>query len=303
MNISIVIPTYKKVDQLLTNIEHNMPYFEGCEVIIVNDDPATSIAIVQEKFPAIVIVQNPVNLGFAGAINVGIEKASGTHVLLLNNDVLLHDKTFVNALKHFENDSNLFAVGFAQTEKDGGTVGKNSIRWENGFAQHAKATEMISGKTAWAEGGSSLFDKAKIMELGMFDTLYSPFYWEDTDLGYRAWKHGYTVLFEESIKVEHHHESTISSFFSQNKVKTIAYRNQFFFVWTNITDTELMKQHKSSLAGWLLRMLIKGEWSFISGFMQALAQLDKVKVIRTKKRQLAKKTDAEILSTFAQESI
>lgn len=299
MNISVVIPTYKKQDQLLKNLELNMPFWEGLEVIVVNDDPETSMTIVKEKFPHIVIVQNAINLGFAGAVNAGIQAATGTHILLLNNDVLLHDKNFTNALKHFEEDDLLFAVGFAQKEKDTATVGKNSIRWENGFVQHSQAQDMKTGKTAWAEGGASLFDKAKLIKLGMFDDIYSPFYWEDTDLGYRAWKHGFTILFDENIQVEHHHESTISSFFSENKIKTIAYRNQFFFVWTNITDTDLMAQHKSALPGWLIKMFLKGEFAFINGFLQAYGQLEKVKKMRAQKRLLAKKTDKEILSTFS----
>ncbi|PJE58197.1 MAG: glycosyltransferase family 2 protein, partial [Candidatus Portnoybacteria bacterium CG10_big_fil_rev_8_21_14_0_10_36_7] len=48
--------------------------------------------------------------------------------------------------------------------------------------------------------------------LNGFDELYSPFYWEDIDLSYRAWKTGYTVLFDPQVLVEHHHETTIRTF-------------------------------------------------------------------------------------------
>jgi GT2 family glycosyltransferase len=303
MNISVVIPAYKKTDQLLKNLETNMPFFKDCEVVVVNDDPETSMAPVKEKFPSIIIVQNAKNLGFAGAVNAGIQAATASHIFLLNSDVVLHDANYRSALSHFEKEMSLFAVGFAQQEKDSRTVGKNTFRWEEGFVQHSKAADMKTGITAWAEGGASLFDKAKLIELGMFDDIYSPFYWEDTDLGYRAWKHGFTILFDESVTVEHHHESTISSFFSQSKIKTIAYRNQFFFVWTNITDTDLISQHKSTLPGWLIRMLLKGEFAFINGFIQAYSQLEKVKKMRSQKRLLAKKTDKEILNTFSPKSI
>jgi GT2 family glycosyltransferase len=298
MKISIVIPTYKKVDQLVTNVEHNMKYFEECEVIIVNDDPESSISVLNESFPSITIVQNPKNLGFAGAVNEGINTATGTHIFLLNNDVLLNDDSFKKALNHFDKDTSLFAVGFAQREKDNGLVGRNTIRWENGFIQHEKADSRETGPNAWAEGGASIFDKKKLIEVGPFDTIYSPFYWEDTDLGYRAWKHGYTILFDSSVIVEHHHESTISSFFSQNKVKTIAYRNQFFFVWTNISDAPLFNDHFSQLPFWIIRMVLKGEFSFIAGFYQALKQSDLVKKMRLEKKTKAKKTDKELLEFF-----
>ena len=39
-------------------------------------------------------------------------------------------------------------------------------------------------------GGSCAFDRQKLLELGGFDPLFAPFYLEDTDLSYLAWKRG-----------------------------------------------------------------------------------------------------------------
>src|ERR1044072_2954291 len=44
-------------------------------------------------------------------------------------------------------------------------------------------------------GGSCAFDRRKFLELGGFDHLLAPFYLQDTDLGYMAWKRGWTVLY------------------------------------------------------------------------------------------------------------
>lgn len=296
MTISIVIPTYKKVAQLLANVTHNLPFFKDCEIIVVNDDPHSSIEALRLLNANIRIVQNAKNLGFAGAVNVGIDSATGSHIFLLNNDVLLSDATFRNALAHFEKDPTLFAVGLAQTEKSGDTVGRNTIQWVDGFAQHAKAPDMQTGPSAWAEGGAALFDKAKLVKLGKFDTLYSPFYWEDTDLGYRAWKHGFTILFDASILVEHHHESTISSFFSQTKIKTIAYRNQLYFVWTNITDPALINEHIKKLPLWCARTLAKGDFSFVSALLQASLHWGQVQQSRAQKKALAIQSDIEVFA-------
>ena len=59
------------------------------------------------------------------------------------------------------------------------------------------------------------------LKLGGMDTLYSPFYWEDIDLSYRAWKSGYQILYDPNIIVEHHHESTIAKYFDKKKVSDI----------------------------------------------------------------------------------
>ena len=45
-------------------------------------------------------------------------------------------------------------------------------------------------------GGSCAFDRRKFLELGGFDELLAPFYLEDTDLGYLAWKRGWKVLYQ-----------------------------------------------------------------------------------------------------------
>jgi glycosyltransferase involved in cell wall biosynthesis len=45
-------------------------------------------------------------------------------------------------------------------------------------------------------GGSCAFDRRKFLDLGGFDEPPAPFYLEDTDLGYMAWKRGWKVLYQ-----------------------------------------------------------------------------------------------------------
>jgi GT2 family glycosyltransferase len=49
---------------------------------------------------------------------------------------------------------------------------------------------------AYGGGGSCAFDRRKFLELGGFDELLAPFYMEDTDVGYLAWKRGWKVLYQ-----------------------------------------------------------------------------------------------------------
>ena len=48
---------------------------------------------------------------------------------------------------------------------------------------------------------------SKFIELGGFDETFSPFYFEDVDLSYRAWKKGLQCLYTEHCKIEHFHQS------------------------------------------------------------------------------------------------
>src|SRR5207249_955437 len=63
----------------------------------------------------------------------------------------------------------------------------------------------------FASGGSAMFDRRRFLELGGFDPLFAPFYLEDVELSYRAWKRGLTVAYEPRSAVRHQFSSTIAS--------------------------------------------------------------------------------------------
>lgn len=269
--ISVVIPTFKNKFQLLQNLNNNLKFIKGSEIIIINDDPNESLK--NEKLFSnnnIKLVENKKNLGFGESVNLGVKLAKNNFILLLNDDVKLQNDNFLKALEYFKIDEKLFAVSFAQTEKDGSIVGKNIFYWNRGLFFHAKAFDLKFGPNAWAEGGASLIDKNKFLQLRGFDSIYSPFYWEDIDLSYRAAQQGYKILFDPKILVQHQHESTIGKYYSKNFIKSIAYRNQFIFIWKNTRNPMLIIQHLIFLPFNLLYYLLKGEKEFIIGFIKAL---------------------------------
>jgi GT2 family glycosyltransferase len=297
--ISVVIPHYKGKEKLYVNLKHNIPFLQGCEIIVVNDYPEVPLTSeMSELFPEVKVIENEKNLGFAGAVTVGISSVKNTFVFLLNNDVLLNDNSFQNAVSHFEKDKKLFAVSFRQTEKNGSFVGRNSIFWKNGFFQHSKADATKNGINGWAEGGSMLFDKNKYDTINGFDTLYSPFYWEDIDLSYRAWKAGYVILFDSTITVQHHHESTIATHFHASRIKTIAYRNQFITIWKNISDNGLIFEHLLHLMKNLITYPLRGEKEFVSGFWMAAQLSRSIMEKRDIQKKMWKKADREIFTLF-----
>ncbi|PIV08126.1 hypothetical protein COS52_04345 [Candidatus Roizmanbacteria bacterium CG03_land_8_20_14_0_80_39_12] len=297
--ISVVIPHYKGKEKLYTNLRHNLPFLKNCEIIVVNDYPDIPLTFeMAQLFPQITVIENENNLGFAGAVSAGISTVKSQFIFLLNNDVLLNGDSFQKALLHFEKDKTLFAVSFRQIEKDGSFVGRNKICWKNGFFQHTKADAMKNGINGWAEGGSMLFDKNKYDKINGFDILYSPFYWEDIDLSYRAWKAGYTVLFDSSVTMQHHHESTIATHFHASYIKTIAYRNQFITIWKNVSDSKMIFEHLAYLIKNLITYSFKGEGEFFSGFWMA-AQLSKeIMEKRGIQKVMWKKTDRQIFDQF-----
>jgi GT2 family glycosyltransferase len=240
-SVSVIIPVYKKLNEFTQYLQHNVQYLHDCELIIVNDDPSVHLP---EALPKgiqlhlkVTWMNNSENLGFSRSVNIAASKGKGEYLLLLNSDVKLLDDSWRRVIPEFAHDGNLFAVGFAQKEKDGGIVGRNELYFKDGLFHHRglssnSKSEILNSNllpTGWAEGGSALLRKSLWDELRGFDEAYSPFYWEDVDLSYRAKLRGWNVYFSPDIIVEHHHESSTVAQFGKPKIMEIAFRNQLYF--------------------------------------------------------------------------
>ncbi len=241
MQVSVVIPVYKMLNEFAKYLRHNISYLRDCEIIIVNDDPKShlpedlSIGDITDR--SFIWLNNDQNQGFSRSVNAGAKRASGEFLLLLNSDVMLLDDSWTHALPAFADDPDLFGVGFAQKEKDGRIVGRNDLYFKDGLFHHkglpsnSKFENLNSNhlSTAFIEGGSALIRKSMWDTLNGFDEAYSPFYWEDVDLSYRAKLKGWRVRYASDIVVEHHHESTTGAEYTRSQINATAFRNQIYF--------------------------------------------------------------------------
>lgn len=300
MNISIIIPVYKNKELFLKMLEANYQFLKPHQIIIVDDYSQNNLKHdIKALYKDILVIENDKNLGFSESVNRGVAKASSQYLLLLNSDVKLHDKTFETVVSKFTADPHVFACSFAQIEKNGTIVGRNKIYFNRGLIMHGKANKIETGISAWAEGGASIIRKKYFDELHGFDTLYSPFYWEDIDLSYRAYKREWQVFFDPSVVVEHHHESTIGKYYKVKNIKTIAYRNQFIFMWKNITDGLLIAKHICWLPCNILYYgIFKGEIEFVKGFFLALRALPAILNRRLNTKRQKSVSDNSIFTMF-----
>lgn len=297
--ISVVIPVYKNAEMVMRNLKHNMPYFNGYDVIVVDDASDEGLASkIRKAFPSINVIENEQNKGFAPTVNIGVQAAKEDLVALLGSDVRLMKPFPKEILDRFKQHDGLFAVSFKQKERDGSVVGKNRIYFKNGLPNHAKTRDIKKGLNGWADAGSGIFRTSYFRELGGLNEVFAPFYWEDIDLSYRAYSRGWYVEFEPGLYVEHHHESTIGKLFSSTYVKTIAYRNQFIFTWANITDKAYWRSHLMSLPRYLFVFTIKGDFAFIKGFILALVKMSRISKDRERKVEHQLVSDPEIFARF-----
>lgn len=83
------------------------------EIIVVDNkstDKSKKVLKKYEKHPQISLVYNPVNNGFTGGNNLGVEHAKGDYVILLNNDCIVSPQWIEELVATAESDKNIFAV-------------------------------------------------------------------------------------------------------------------------------------------------------------------------------------------------
>ena len=90
--LSICIVNYNSKEYLnkcLTSIYSN-PFKKSFEVIVVdNNSSDNSPALIKEKFPYVMILENQENNGFTKANNQGVRISKGRYVLSLNPDTVV----------------------------------------------------------------------------------------------------------------------------------------------------------------------------------------------------------------------
>lgn len=318
MKISIIIPNYngekilkKNLPSVLAAVK-NYKKAKSFELIIADDASSdNSIEVINHFITSIkdpyikgMLVENHDRKegGFSKNVNRAVAKSTGDILILLNTDVSPHKDFLYSLLTHF-NDEKVFAVGCMDESIEGGKKvlrGRGIGRWQRGFLMH-KRGEIDRSNTLWVSGGSGAFRKKIWDMLGGMDVLYNPFYWEDIDLSYRALKAGYNVVFDKKSVVDHEHDTgSIKSHASIIRVKTIAYRNQFIFVWKNITDKTLLMSHVFWFPYHFWKALVLGEYAFFGGFFQAFIMLPKIISSRMNTQKMFIKRDSEILRQFTE---
>jgi GT2 family glycosyltransferase len=293
--VSIIIPNYNGKKLLKKNLPHVVRAWSNAknkivEVIIVDDGSTDeSVSFINSNYPQIQLIKHKINKGFPKAVNTGVRLAKGNYVALLNTDVVPKANFLSSCVKIFR-DEKVFAVSFNES-------GYSFTRgvFEKGFIVYEKLIKASTPKQSfWANGGSSLFRKDYWIKLrGMDEVLFSPFYWEDIDISYRAQKRGWKILWDPDSMVDHVHESTMKKI-SKKYRQRIQERNQLLFIWKNLTSKNMFKKH---LLG-ILQRVVKHP-GYIRIPLMAMFKVRHVIRLRKVEKKECKVSDEAIFARFS----
>ena len=215
----------------------------------------------------------------------------------MNNDIKLDPKALHYLAQHFDN-KDTFAVSGKIFAFDQTTFlyGNRGGYFQKGhFHLYEKPPEDDS-QTLFACGGAFMVNRQKYLDLGGFDSMYHPLYYEEIDLSYRALKRGWEVHYEPQSIAYHKVQATITRQEKLRRISLISARNNYLFIWKNILDRSMTLTFLFYIPLFLLRDLFRLKPRFWIAFYMALKRLPKALKGRSIEQSGVLYSDREILS-------
>lgn len=209
--ITIIIPNWNGLaflENCLSSLRQQT-YRNYNVIIIDNGSSDGSVEYIRGEYPNINLIECKLNRGFAAAVNLGIKKAKGDYVFLLNNDTELENGCLKNLIETVRRtDASILACKMLyyynrQLINDAGDIYSiygyafQEGNHETSYKKFIKERYVFS-----ACAGAALYKRELFDEIGFFDEDFFA-YLEDVDFGFRAQLAGHKCLFVPSAVVYH----------------------------------------------------------------------------------------------------
>jgi GT2 family glycosyltransferase len=244
--------------------------------VLVVDDASTdgSAELIARAFPAVRLIHMGRNRGFARAATRAVAAAHGAAwVFLLNNDLAPRADFFARLIDTIENQADpgrVFAAGAKTLDWSTGApnhAGQNAA-WRRGMIVQTPFDADDLAEADFFQAGACLINREKFMQLGGFEPIYSPGYWEDYDLAWQARRRGWRILYDPQAIAYHLGKGSMRARYGDYGVSLMLRRNHLLFVWANLTDRGLLARHLISLPALVVR---DGAADGEAGWARALA--------------------------------
>lgn len=219
IKLSVIILNYK--DEKLTKkcVDYLIKAIDKAhittEIIIIDNSGQETYTKLKRtlNYKNVKIINSNTNLGFARANNIGIKKAKGQYILLLNNDAFVTKHTTIEKGIQYLQDNKDTAVWSPQIKGRDGKVQNtyskfpsileivNEYFFFNRLHRHKTDTSQIK-EVDMVIGAFFLMNKKIIKEVGLLDEDYF-FQVEDVDYCKRIKNKGYKIVYDTTETVIH----------------------------------------------------------------------------------------------------
>jgi O-antigen biosynthesis protein len=221
---SVVVLAWRQVellDRCLRSLAGHRTGVPFETVLVLNGAAPEVRAFVASSVRGAVVVDSPVNLGFAAGNHHGASMARGEHLVLLNDDAEVLDG-WLDHLVAAASDPDVGAVSSCVLFPDRTVQEAGGIIWRDGTTavmhrgrQPEDALRDGRRTVDYGSGCSLLVRRSAWEEVGGLDEGYAPAYYEDVDLCLALRHAGRRVVLEPRSMVVHHESASSSSGFKE----------------------------------------------------------------------------------------
>lgn len=246
--VSIIVLTYNQctlytipcIESLLQTTTVN-----NCEIILVdNGSTDTTVQWMQQlKYPHITVINNKKNLGYAAGNNIGLKKAKGDIIILLNNDTLLPPGWLEPLIEPFKYNKKLGLLGPVTNR-----IGSPQQIKLPGYTNNTSLQQQASIDPSWIDAATTYMrhqvgtitptpmlcffcvaiSKQCLDTVGLLDEQFQKGNFEDDDYCIRVQQQGFHIAYTDASFVWHHGEGTLSQLPQKVRASTW-FKNQTYF--------------------------------------------------------------------------
>jgi len=245
--VTIIIVNWNAREMLkkcLSSIFQNTTYPAFRVVVVDNASTDESVEMIRREFRSVAVVENDDNLGFSAGNNIGIDRYRSEFYFLLNNDTEVKPGWLGTSVDMMNADRKIGIIGSLCVFPSGKVQHAGGYNLPGAYSRHAgkglDPSDVQQIKDYPFVSGAALLIRREVLDtVGLLDEGFSPYYFEDSDLCYRARFANYRVVYNPKSAIVHH-ESV-----STKKVKDafrqyVTIKNRTRFVLLNLQGRDLV---------------------------------------------------------------
>jgi GT2 family glycosyltransferase len=226
--INVIILTWNKPEiTLITLSELSKQNLYNCNLIIIDNGSGFFTQKLLSRLRGLTILKNRTNLGYSVGVNQGLKLSNSQINVLLNNDAIPENGWNSKLESIYKLNPKFGIIGGKVVDLKGKVLEAGSSFWEDGICFSNGRSLAITDSRAnrfgtfdYCSGAFMAINKDVTNEIGYFDEIFSPAYYEDTDFCLRASRAEFPVQVSPNILILHFEHKSTPKNLVQPKIET-----------------------------------------------------------------------------------
>ena len=249
--------------------------------MVDNDSKKDEASVISAKYPQVIVIRSPQNLGFAGGNNLGIKAARGKYLFFINNDTIFKELNIQALIDRLESSPKIavvcpkirFSWGNHPIQFAGYTpLSKITVRNQAiGFGEEDRGQYDTAHPTPYAHGAAMLIKREALEKVGLMPECFF-LYYEELDWSMMFTRAGFEIWYDPACTV-YHKESQATGQNSPLRTYYIV-RNRLLLVkrnWNGVTKY-LSYAYLLGVVGMrdVLKYALSGKWELLKATTNGL---------------------------------